>query len=282
MHIGNYEVSLISDGAYRLDGGSMFGIVPKVLWQRQHPADADNRIEIALNCLLVTDGDRKILVDTGMGDGWSAKEVEIYGIDRPNGGLLGGLDRNGVRPEDITDVFLTHLHFDHAGGAVDLQEGEAPRVRFPNATYWLQQANLRWAQRPSDRDRSSYRAERWDALLEEDGRLRLLEGNQEIAPGISAHVVNGHTPGQQLAVISSGGATLCFCADLIPLASQVHLPYLMSFDLHPLITLKEKKDLLVRAATDEWTLVFEHDPQIVAAKVEAEGGRFRLGEEVDL
>jgi glyoxylase-like metal-dependent hydrolase (beta-lactamase superfamily II) len=284
MRIGSYEVSVVSDGSYRLDGGSMFGIVPKLLWQRQHPADADNRIEIALNCLLVHGMGRNILIDTGMGDGWSEKELAIYGLKRPDGGLIENLERTGLRREDISDVILTHLHFDHAGGALQFDEGGAPpRPRFPNATYWLQQANLRWAESPSERDRASYRVERWEALFDDEDRLRLLEGNTELWPGVSVQVVNGHTPGQQLVLIGpSDGPRLCYCADLIPMASHVHLPYIMSFDLNPLITLKEKRDLLVRAVTDDWTLIFEHDPQIVAAKVEATLGRFRLAEEVSL
>jgi glyoxylase-like metal-dependent hydrolase (beta-lactamase superfamily II) len=284
MRIGNYDVSVLSDGSYRLDGGSMFGVVPKVLWQRQHPADADNRIEIALNCLLIEGASRTVLVDTGMGEGWSEKERSLYGIERPHGGLIESLERHGLRREDITDVILTHLHFDHSGGALHFDESGAPPVpRFPNATYWLQQANLRWAERPSERDRASYRLERWESLFDEEDRLKLLEGNSELWPGISVQVVNGHTPGQQLVMVGGGdGSTVCYCADLIPLASQVHLPYIMAFDLNPLITLKEKHDLLVRAATGDWTLVFEHDPQIVAAKVEAEDGRFRLADEVNL
>lgn len=284
MRIGSYEISVLSDGSYRLDGGTMFGVVPKLLWQRQHPADADNRIEIALNCLLLQNGERNILVDTGMGDAWPEKDRAIYGLERPHGGLIESLARAGLRREDISDVILTHLHFDHSGGALHFDDdGAPPRPRFPNATYWLQQANLRWAEGPSDRDRASYRVERWEALFDDEDRLRLLEGNSELWPGVVVQVVNGHTPGQQLVLVGAGnGPRLCYCADLIPLSSHVHLPYIMSYDLHPLITLKEKRDLLVRAATDDWTLVFEHDPQIVAAKVEAEDGRFRLAEEVSL
>ena len=181
MRAGSWQIDLLSDGVYRLDGGAMFGVVPRVLWEKKHPPDEQNRVELALNCLLLRDGERCVLIDNGMGDGWSEKEQAIYGLERPKGGLLEGLQRHGVEPKDITDVVLTHLHFDHAGGSVSMADGE-PRLTFPQAQHWLQKTNLRWAQNPSERDRVSYRADKWELLLGDPERLRLVDGATEILP----------------------------------------------------------------------------------------------------
>ena len=282
MQIGPYQAQLVSDGSYRLDGGSMFGVVPRVLWEPLYPADAQHRIEIALHCLLLRGGGRTIIVDTGMGDGWNAGEIERYGLVRPQGDLRAALARAGVEPAAVTDVILTHLHFDHAGGTVVLSEGE-PRLAFPNATHWLQEQNLRWAQQPTERDRRSYRVEKWQLLLNSPDRLRLLRGSSGILPGIRVEVVNGHTPGQQVVVVGEPSSdTLVFPADLIALASHVRLPWIQAYDLNPLLSLHEKRELLTRAALGDWIVVFEHDGALPAARIRAENGDFRIGEKAEL
>jgi len=282
VKFGSFDIRVVSDGEYRLDGGSMFGVVPKPVWEPLHPADEHNRIRIALNCLLMKGNGRVVLVDTGMGHGWDEKQIERYGLQRPEGDLLDALRRDGVDSGDVTDVILTHLHFDHAGGAVRF-DGERTEPTFANARYWLQKTNLKWAENPTLRDRRSYRRERWESLLELGDRLELVDGDRQIFPDVFVRAVNGHTPGQQLVIVHDDeGPALCYCGDLIPLASHVHLPYIMAFDLNPLITLNEKRDLLIQAATEDWTLVFEHDSERVAAKVSADEGRFSLGEVVEL
>ncbi|RKZ06379.1 MBL fold metallo-hydrolase [bacterium] len=279
MRFGNYDCQIFSDGLYLLDGGAMFGVVPKVLWQRQHPADESNRIELALNCLLVRGEDRVVLVDTGMGQLWSEREIDLYGLQRPEGDLVEALARAGVQPEDVTDLILTHLHFDHAGGMIH-PDGS---LVFKQATHWVQAQHLRWAKDPTERDRRSFRADILEAIESTECDFRAVDGATQILPGIEVLPVHGHTPGQQLVLIGEpGAARLLYAADLVPYASQLHLPWLMAFDLNPLLTLEEKRELLSRAVFEEWVLVFEHDLKTPAAKVIFDSGRYRVGEEVQL
>jgi glyoxylase-like metal-dependent hydrolase (beta-lactamase superfamily II) len=281
LKVGPWQVDLLSDGVYRLDGGAMFGVVPRVLWEKKHLPDDQNRVELALNCLLLRDGERTVLIDNGMGDGWSEKELAIYGLERPEGDLLANLGRLGLDPSEITDVVLTHLHFDHAGGTVR-GEGEEARLVFPNAQHWLQSANLRWAQNPTERDRVSYRAQKWELLLQDPDRLRLVEGATEILPHLRAIPVNGHTPGQQLLLAGEDDDQLLFAGDLVPYASQLRVSWVMAYDLNPLLTLQEKRDILARAASEDWVLVFEHDPEIAAARIQGEDGNFSVRERVEI
>ena len=282
LRFGPYDVEVLRDGTYRLDGGAMFGVVPKPLWERKHPADAHNRVELGLNCLLLRSDEHTILVDTGMGNGWSSHEHEIYGLERPQGGLLTALEARGLRADDITDVVLTHLHFDHAGGCT-VRDSGTPRPTFANATHWLQGGHLRWGRQPTERDRRSFRADSFEPLLQDGHRVQLLEGAGEILPGLHTHVVNGHTPGQQVVRVGeASGPQLLFAADLVPFASHVHIPWIMAFDLNPLLTLEEKRELLARAGVDEWTVVFGHEPGCPAGQVRFEEGRFRVVEEIEL
>jgi glyoxylase-like metal-dependent hydrolase (beta-lactamase superfamily II) len=246
------------------------------MWERQHPADGSNRIELVMRCLLATSGDRRLLVDTGMGDRWEEKGQEIFAIERRPEQLLADLELAGVPPAAITDVVLTHLHFDHAGGTIRQgQEGLEPA--FPRAQYWIQQQQWNWALHPTERDRASFRQE--DFLpLAETGRLHLIEGVQEIVPGVRVTPVHGHTPGQQLVEFHTGEGVVVYCGDLIPFASQVHIPWIMSYDLNPLLTLNEKKEFLSRACEDHYVLVFEHDPQVEACTVRFEQGKFEVDE----
>lgn len=281
MQFGPYDVIAVHDGIYRLDGGSMFGVVPRVLWEKQHPPDDRNRVEIALRCLLLRGEDRVILIDNGMGEGWTDRDRDRYGLERPHGDLLADLARHGVAPEDVTDMVLTHLHFDHAGGTVRDPGGDAT-LTFPEATYWLQARNLEWAQRPTERDKASYLQERW-APLRDHPRLQLLDGEAEFLPSLRALPVHGHTPGQQLILV--GGLDeprLLYCADLFPFASHLRMPWIMAFDLHPLLTLTEKQQLLQRALAEDWVLAFEHDPAIPAARIDLRDGHCVVAEEIEL
>ncbi len=275
MQLGNWTFKLFSDGLIRLDGGAMFGVVPKPLWEKQIPADGRNRIPIALKCLLAEGHGRRVLFDTGVGDRWDARQRDIFGMTRRAGELLTQLDEAGIARQSITDVVLTHLHFDHAGGAVLDSDGLVPA--FPTATYWLQRQQWDWAHRPSERDQASFRAEDY-AVLESTGRLELLDGPSEILPELRLVPVNGHTPGQQIAEFHTADGVLAFVADFIPTLAHLHLPWVAGFDLNPLITLSEKRQFLSRAAADDYLLVFQHDAEHEACRVEFADGRFRARE----
>ena len=280
MLFGSYECQIVSDGRYLLDGGAMFGVVPKVLWNRQHPADDSNRIGLALNCLLARGAERVILVDCGMGGLWTEREIDMYGLQRPHGDLIEDLARAGVKPAEVTDLILTHLHFDHAGGMI---AGEDGALVFPGATHWIQSQHLRWAKDPTDRDRRSFRVDILRALEGATCDLRIVDGPEQILPGVEVLPVHGHTPGQQLVLLGeAGGKRLLYAGDLVPFASQLHLPWIMGFDLNPLLTLQEKREILPRAVFDEWVLLFEHDEKTPAATVIFEEGRYGVGREVEL
>lgn len=270
LRLGRFHLHEVRDGSFALDGGAMFGVVPKPLWEKKHPADARNRIELALRCLLIVDGDRRVLVDTGIGTRWSEKLRDIYRIDHSRCDLDRELARAGCSREDVTDVVLTHLHFDHAGGATRL-EGDRPVLSFPKATYHVQRRNWVWAHRASEKDAGSFRAETFD-LLERSGRLHLLEGATELYPGIELFISEGHTVGLQLVRVSDGGESLVFCGDLIPTTSHLRAPWTMAYDLYPLTVLEEKKMVLAQAAEEGWTLFFEHDPAVAACTVKEDQG----------
>ena len=272
MQRGGWTFRAFSDGTFRLDGGAMFGVVPRVMWEQRHTPDAQNRIVLALRCLLAESGDRRVLVDCGAGDRWAEKQRGIFLFDRRPGQLLAELAEAGVAPESVTDVVLTHLHFDHCGGAVRAgPDGLEPS--FPRARHWVQRRHWEWAQRPSERDRASFRPDDF-APLQAAGLLQLVEGPTEILPGVRAVPVNGHTPWQQLAEFDTGEGAVVFCGDLLPFASHLQVPWIMGYDLNPLLTLNEKKEFLSRAAEEGHTLVFEHDPAVEACGVRFADGRF--------
>jgi len=280
MQLGEWTFKLFSDGFFKLDGGATFGIVPKPLWEKEMPSDASNRVPVALRCLLAEGYGRKVLIDTGIGDRWDARQREIYGMDRKAGQLLTDLDAAGYPRETITDVVLTHLHFDHAGNAcLDLADGMAPA--FPNARYWVQKQHWDWAHNPSERDQASFRPDDFEAL-KTTGQLELVDGHVEIMPDLRMAPVSGHTPGQQIPEFHTPDGVLVFMADLIPSASHLHLPWVAGFDLNPLLALSEKRQLLSRAVEDNYLLLFQHDPRHEACRVGFAKGRFRAREVGDL
>ncbi len=243
----------------------MFGVVPRILWGRHHPPDESNRIEMALRCLLVETNDRKILVDTGFGEGRSAKFKEIYAFTGAENYLDKGLGDIGFSRADITDVFLTHLHFDHAGGST-IHKQSSPQPAFPNARYHLQKKQLDHARSRMERDKASYFPEDFEPLIER-GAAEIHDGEFELLPGFDTIICNGHTPAMQLPRIKSDDVTVVYGADLIPLSSQFSLPWIMAYDLYPVTTLEEKRRLLSEAAAAGWTLLFEHDPKVISGKV---------------
>ena len=265
MKIGPYRVHTLETGHFALDGGAMFGVIPKTLWSKQHPADERNRIALALRVLLLVSDEKVILIDTGIGDKFAPKHQEMYAIDQSSNSLSSALAAHNLAPADITDVILTHLHFDHAGGATVLRDGQAVPA-FSNALYHVQRRNWDWAQSQNERDRASYLKENFEPLMDH-GQLRLLEGDGEILPGISAWLSDGHTIGQQLIKVSDIQQALVYCADIIPTASHLGLPFIMGYDLQPLLTMEEKRRLLQQAADSDWIIVFEHDPLMAACRV---------------
>jgi glyoxylase-like metal-dependent hydrolase (beta-lactamase superfamily II) len=259
MRLGPYEVVALEDGFFALDGGAMFGVVPRTIWQKAHPPDERNRIRLALRTLLVRGLGRTLLVDTGIGAKFPDKYRDIYGIDHAQGTLLDRLAQRGIAPADVTDVVVTHLHFDHAGGATTQDPDGRLHPTFPDARIFIQRANWDWASNPNDREKASYLRENFQPLAEA-GRVTLLDGPCELYPGLSVLVSDGHTRGQQMVRVDAGGRTVLYPGDLIPTSSHLRTAWTMAYDIEPLRVMEEKKRLLAEAARDGWIVCFEHDP----------------------
>lgn len=280
MKLGAYEVETIVDGTLALDGGSMFGVVPRALWSRSNPPDDRNRISLASRLLLIRGGGRTVLVDTGLGDRWSDKERKIYAVRQRDGGIVAALGRRGILPEDVTDVILTHLHFDHAAGTVRGPEGEK-RLTFPRATHHLQRRHWEWALSPTLKDQASFRPADF-SLLQDSERLHLVEGRAEILDGIEVLPLDGHTRGMQAVRVRGDDDEVLYPADLVPTATHVPLPWVMAYDNQPLVTLTEKRRLLGEAAREGWILVLEHDPETAAIRLEMDGERPEIAERIEI
>ncbi len=273
-----HTVVPLVEAMFGLDGGAMFGIIPRTLWERTNPADDQHRIDLACRCLLVLYDDRRVLVDVGIGNRWSDKEKNIYKIGSQDTSLINALAGHGLKPDDIDEVVLTHLHFDHAGGVSTLDQDGQLQAAFPNARHWVQRKNWGWAHSPSARDGGSYRSEDLELFDSANSpTLELVEGPAEILPGIEVFPQNGHTFGMQIVKVSTQTDTFVQLTDLIPTSSHLRDPYVMGYDLQPLVTLEEKREVLYHAAREGWILVFEHDPVVAASRVEFDGrGRPRL------
>ncbi len=264
MKIGKYKLKIIESGYFGLDGGAMFGIIPKPLWQKTNPADDRNRVKLSTRNLLLESKSKKIIIDVGMGNKWSDKERDIYDVNSKSS-METGLAEHGLKPDDITDVIITHLHFDHCGGATK-KENEKIVPFFPNAQYFVQKKNYDWAVKSSIKDKGSYIQENFVPLFEE-GVLNFTIGDAQLDDEIKFILINGHTFGQQMVKISDKKNTLVYCCDLIPFASHIPIPYIMGYDLQPLITIREKEKILREALNENWLLFFGHDPEFAAATV---------------
>jgi glyoxylase-like metal-dependent hydrolase (beta-lactamase superfamily II) len=264
MKIGKYNLSIINSGFFGLDGGAMFGIIPKVLWQKTNPPDNANRIKLATRHLLLESSSKKIIIDVGMGTKWNDKLKKIYAVDE-NQSMTQALNGAGLKYDDITDAILTHLHFDHAGGSTKSVDGKFIPT-FPNAKYHVQKEQFEWAKNPTEKDRGSFVKDDFVPLAEE-GVLNFFNGNEQFDDEIEFIVTNGHTFGQQLVKISDASNTILQCADLVPTISHIPVPYLMGYDVQPLVTVKEKNEILPRAVEENWKLFFGHDPEVAVATV---------------
>ncbi|MBK9294962.1 MAG: MBL fold metallo-hydrolase [Oligoflexia bacterium] len=288
MKVGPYEAKSILTGSFALDGGAMFGTVPKVLWNKTNPSDELNRIDMEARALLLISDKHKILVDVGLGDKLSEKYgekfgqkfKEMYKWDQSKNTLTNSLKKHSLMLEDITDVILTHLHFDHAGGATTVENGELVPT-FKNAKYYVQKKNLETAQNPNLREKASYFKENFEPLLE-NKVLNLLEGDvKNLLPQVSVFVTNGHTQAQQLVKIGEQNP-LIYCGDIIPTSTHVRLPFVMGYDLDPLLVIKEKQQILEGIASENGFVFFEHDPYMDAAKIVKVGSDFNVSEKVML
>lgn len=276
MRFGPFELSVHNHGSLRLDGGGMFGAVPKAIWSGLVPTDDQNRIELATRSLLIEAGDRTFMVDAGNPDVWPEKLRRIYDIRNFP------IEGTGRDPATITDIILTHLHFDHSGGITRTRaEGGSPEIRFPKATLYVQAANYELARNPNPRERASYLRENVQALKRSP--LVLTRGSQEIHPGLWVHQSDGHTHGLQWVEVRDGDRVVAFPSDMIPTSHHVPLTYGMAYDMSAELLLEEKTEFLKRAAAGGWIIVFTHDTQVAAGRVTVgDKGRFVLGETVTI
>jgi glyoxylase-like metal-dependent hydrolase (beta-lactamase superfamily II) len=274
MQFGDYRVEIIPDTEFRLDGGAMFGVVPRNLWARACPPDEQNRIRMNMNCVFVEAGAEKILIETGIGEKWPAKHTEMYGItrERPFGESLRAIA--GVGPEEITIVVNTHLHFDHAGGNTKPDASGQAVSAFPNARYFVSQAEFDHAEHPSERDRASYLPDNWQPL-QAGGQLDFKAASYEVVPGLRMETYPGHNRSMQCWRLEREGRTLFGFADLVPTRAHVPFPWIMGYDLYPLETLEAKKKLLPQAAREGWMCLFYHDPDQPLGRIIEEDGKLR-------
>jgi glyoxylase-like metal-dependent hydrolase (beta-lactamase superfamily II) len=264
LSLGDFELSIFSDGTYSLDGGAFFGVIPKIMWSRKVQADERNYVTSGLNSLLIRTGDQNVLVETGMGNKLSERMVKFYGQPAK---LLDNLTAAGIAPEDIDIVINSHLHFDHCGWNTVRDNNGKIAPTFPRAKYYAPEGEWQYARRPSERDSISYISDNYDPLVA-SGQMTLLKGGEEIVPGISVKTFRGHTAHMQAVIVRSGGETACYISDLIPTTAHIELTWGMAFDLYPLDTIESKKQYYAQSIPEKWLTVFTHDPKTPWAYVE--------------
>lgn len=280
---GNFELYTIETGDFRLDGGAMFGVVPKTLWSRGLPADDKNRIPMTMRCLLIRSKEtgKLYLIDNGAGTKFNEKMKKIYQLDYSQKNLEKSFSEHGFSFEDVTDIIFTHLHFDHCGGSSYYDENDELRLNFPNSTYHVVEQHWKNATNPNAREKASFLHENIQPI-KESGNLNLVNEHHEYETGLSALPVNGHTIGQQLPKIEADGKTMVFVADLLPTHVHVPLPWVMGYDMYPVQTLDEKESFLKQASDHEWNLYLEHDAETEMIQVEEKDGRFSVSRSYSL
>jgi glyoxylase-like metal-dependent hydrolase (beta-lactamase superfamily II) len=274
MQIGDYRVEIIPDTEFRLDGGAMFGVVPRNLWAQVCPPDQQNRIRMNMNCVFVDTGDEKVLIETGIGDKWTPRETAMYGIERERP-LAQTLEvKTGVAADEITIVVNTHLHFDHAGGNTTVNDAGNVVPTFRNARYLVSAVELEHADTPSERDRASYLSDNW-APLRASGQLEAKEQDYEVVPGLRMQTVPGHNRSMQCWRLDRGNQSMFGFADLVPMRAHIRLPWIMGYDLFPLETLEAKKRLLPKAVEEQWLCLFYHDPEAPLCRLALEDDKVK-------
>jgi glyoxylase-like metal-dependent hydrolase (beta-lactamase superfamily II) len=263
LTLGDFELSIFSDGTYPLDGGAFFGVVPKIMWSRKVASDERNYVTSGLNSLLIRTGRQNVLVETGMGNKLSERMVKFYGQPAQ---LLPNLAAAGIAPEDIDIVINTHLHFDHCGWNTIRKDGKIAPT-FPRARYYAPEGEWQYARKPSERDSISYIPDNYDPLVQ-SGQMTLLKGGEEVIPGVSVQTFPGHTANMQAVIVESGNRAACYISDLIPTTAHLDLTWGMGFDLYPLQTIDSKKRYYAKAIPEKWLTVFTHDHQTPWAYVE--------------
>ncbi len=274
MQFGDYRVEVVPDTEFWLDGGAMFGVVPRTLWAKVCPPDHENRIRMNMNCVFIDTGAERILIETGIGEKWTEKRAGMYGITRRRSFAESLRALAGVTPEDITIVVNTHLHFDHAGGNTVLDENGAAVPAFPNARYFISKAELEHAEAPSERDRASYLPDNWQPLRA-TGQMELKDADYEVAPGLRMQTVAGHNRSMQCWRLDKNGETIFGFADLVPMRAHVPFAWIMGYDLFPVETLEVKKKILPQAAREGWACLFYHDPDEPLCKLVDDAGKLR-------
>jgi glyoxylase-like metal-dependent hydrolase (beta-lactamase superfamily II) len=274
MQIGDYRVEVIPDTDFRLDGGAMFGVVPRNLWAQVCPPDDQNRIRLTMNCVFIDTGEEKVLIETGIGDKWTPREKAMYGIERERPLAETLRAKTGVAADEITIVVNTHLHFDHAGGNTTRNVDGEVVPTFKNARYFVSAAELQHADTPSERDRASYLIDNW-VPLRDSGQLETKEGDYEVVPGLRMQTESGHNRSMQCWRLDRGGNTVFGFADLVPMRAHIRPPWIMGYDLFPLETLEAKKRLLPKAVEENWLCLFYHDPDAPLCRLVMEHGTVR-------
>ena len=283
LQLGPFEIYSIESGRFLLDGGAMFGVVPKTLWSRQIPADDKNRIKMAMRLMLIRSGetDKIYLIDTGSGDKFNEKMSSIYGLDYDHSDLISSLHECGYNPEDITDIIFTHLHFDHCGGTTTYDKSGNLTEVFPNARYHVNEKHWETANHPNEREKASFFPENINPI-KESGRLNLVQDYHSFEPGLKTIPMYGHTEAQQLPVITNGYTTIVYVADLLPTFAHIPLPWVMGYDMKPIQTLDEKELFLKRAVEKNWYLFMEHDATNEVITIQQENGKFLMNRSLSL
>ena len=280
MKIGKYDLYSVETSEFGLDGGAMFGIIPKPVWEKKVSADELNRVNMVTRSLLLVSDEKKILIDTGNGTKWEEKYKQIYDINTDQYNIEKSLGKYGFSSEQITDVICTHMHFDHIGGNTKIKSGEVVPT-FPNAKYWISEENWKLANHPSQKDAGSFIEHDWKVLAENQ-MIEIIDGIEPFIEGIETIVTHGHTPGLLHPIVSDGSNKLFYGADIFPMVAHIPIPWVMAYDVQPVVTMEEKQKLLQKMEREDWILFFEHDPHIQACTVHKDGKHYKLNKEIKI
>ena len=280
MKIGKYDLYSVETSEFGLDGGAMFGIIPKPVWGKKVSADELNRVNMVTRSLLLVSDEKKILIDTGNGTKWEEKYKQIYDINTDQYNIEKSLGKYGFSSEQITDVVCTHMHFDHIGGNTKIKSGKVVPT-FPNAKYWISEENWKLANHPSQKDAGSFIEHDWKVLAENQ-MIEIIDGREPFIEGIETIVTHGHTPGLLHPIVSDGSNKLFYGADIFPMVAHIPIPWVMAYDVQPVVTMEEKQKLLQKMERENWILFFEHDPLIQACTVHKDGKHYKLNKEIKI